>query len=109
MSIVQSDKVDFIGVNKELNTVILVISDHLDWTDSDCHLEMLQDKLNSYLSFIESNEIYDAYPKAMGKNIIIEVQGKYPLNKEAEKFYGQAREVIRGAGFDLRFKLLEEE
>ncbi len=109
MSIEQSDKVDFIGINKELNTATLVISDHLDWTISDSHLEMLQDKLNGYLSFIESNEIYDAYPKAKGKDIIIEVIGKYPLNEEAEEFYRQVNEMIGDAGIDLRFKLLEEE
>ena len=109
MSVVQTDKVDFISLREGANLVVLTISDHLDWIDTDFHLERLQDKLNSYLSFIESGEIYDVYPKALGKSIVIEVIGKYPLNEEAEEFYEYAKKIIKEAGFELRFTLLEEE
>jgi len=109
MSIEQTDKIDFISLRKETNSVILTISDHLDWSYTDNHLEKLQDKLNTYLSFCESGEIYESYPQAKDKKIVIEVKGKYPLNNKGEKFYEQAREVIQKVGLDLRFILVKEE
>ena len=108
MSVEEIDKIDFISLKEGTNQVILTISDHLDWIDADYHLEILQDKLNTYLGFCESGEIYESYPKAEGKEIIIEVKGKYPLNSVAEEFYEQAKEAIEEAGFELRFELFEE-
>jgi len=107
MSIEQTDKIDFISLRKETDSVILTISDHLDWTDTDNHLEMLQEKLNTYLRFCESDEIYESYPKAKNKDIVIEIKGKYPLNGRGKEFYEQARSVIKKAGFDLRFVLVK--
>lgn len=56
MSIIDKDKIDSIGINKDNGKVILEISDHLDWSCEYEHLVMLQDKINSYLSFIESGD-----------------------------------------------------
>lgn len=65
MTIEQLDKVDVIANDNE--KVILVISDHLEWDDQNEKLLLLQDKLNLYLSFIESGEIFEQYPIAKGK------------------------------------------
>lgn len=42
MSILDSRKVDFIGIEVGSNDVILTISDHLDWKNSEFHLEKLK-------------------------------------------------------------------
>ena len=60
MSIDQNRVVDFIGMDLIKNEIILTISDHLEWGVTD-HLVKLQEKLNNYLSFIESGELYEAY------------------------------------------------
>lgn len=52
MSIEETEVIDFIGIDKEQGEVSLTISDHLEWDDN--HLFILQKKLNSYISFIES-------------------------------------------------------
>jgi hypothetical protein len=57
MSVEQKDVIDAIGVNKESGEVVLTISDHLDWEDTSAHLLVLQDKINTYIAFIESGEI----------------------------------------------------
>jgi hypothetical protein len=52
--------------------------------DEDEHLWLLQDKINKYLGAIESGELYQKCPKAVGKQIIIDLAPKYPLSKKAE-------------------------
>ena len=99
MTIEQLDKVDIIGVND--SHIELVISDHLEWDDKNEKLLLLQDKLNLYLSFIESGDIYEHYPKAVGKSVKICIVSKHQPNSEAVKFLSFAARTIKEAGFEL--------
>ncbi|EGU30886.1 hypothetical protein VIBRN418_16406 [Vibrio sp. N418] len=103
MTIEQLDKVDFIAHDDE--KVTLVISDHLEWDDGNEKLLMLQDKLNLYLSFIESGEIYERYPIANGKLFEIRVVSKYQPNHEAEQFISLVSKVVSDAGFSFTLEL----
>lgn len=110
MSIEKVKTIDFIGTNKETGAVTLGISDHLDWNDSkNEHLLILQEKVNTYLAFIEGGQLYEECPSAKGKDVTIQVIGRYALNEEAKKFYQVAGEIVKNAGFDLQFKLLSDE
>lgn len=77
MSIEQTNKVDSIGIDKITGECVLTISDHLDWTNNTDHYLLLQEKINSYLAFIESGEIIEVYPKAKDKKIRIDIIFKY--------------------------------
>src|SRR5690349_4720495 len=99
MTIEQRNVVDIIGVNEKSGRVVLAVSDHLEWSDDSEHLMMLQDKLNDYLSYIESGELYESFPKATGKEIEIRVVHKFVPNKEGEKFLRIAGEIVRESGF----------
>ncbi len=109
MTIEQTEVVDIVHIDKESEEVFLTISDHLEWTEpAKDHLLLLQDKLNAYLRFVESGELYQEYPNAHGKRVVISVVGKYPLSESAEKFYNQVTPIIESAGFHFRFELFEE-
>ena len=58
MSIEQSDKIDFISITKS-GKVQLTISDHLEWNNEEMHLLILQKKINAYLDFIQSEQIFE--------------------------------------------------
>ena len=109
MSVLQPDKVDIIGINHQTNTVTLAISDHLDWNDPEGHLILLQDKINTYLRFFESGEIYETSPLSKGKNIVFQIYAKYPLPEEGIIFFEQAKKIIEGVGIDLLFTLFQGE
>ena len=104
MTVEESDKIDFTAFDHQAGEMCLVISDHLDWTEQGEYLLLLQSKLNSYLAFIESGEIYAKLPKAIGKKIVILVMGKFSLSEEASKFYRLAGGATKDAGFLLRFE-----
>ena len=105
MAIDQINTVDAIGIDKITGDLVLTITDHLEWTvlEKD-HLYLLQEKLNKYLSFVESGEILDAYPDAEGKNIVIEVVCKYAPSNVAQNFLLKAATVIEGTGMRLTFR-----
>ena len=105
MPIEQTAVIDFIGVDRTTGEVVLTITDSRDWHDSVReHLLLLQDKINSYLRFVESGELLDAYPEAKDRLVVISVVGRHLPNAEAMEFYGKARSAIEKAGFQLRFE-----
>jgi hypothetical protein len=106
MSIEQSNVVDIISLDPT-DCVVLTISDHLEWnSESDLrHMWLLQEKVNKYLAFLESGEIYHSYPQYRGQRVKISVTGKFPLNSEAETFYRKVSTIVEGAGFEFQFKL----
>ena len=107
MSIEDSNVVDAVGVEKN-GDIILTISDHLTWDDEHDHLELLQNKINTYLSFIESGQILEDYPNAEKSNVFINVVCKYDPSAQAKEFYKCAAEVVKDAGFGLRYSLFDE-
>ena len=70
MSITNPQVIDIWAIPTwEPDNVVLIISDHLEWggkAEQGEHLQLLQDKLNTYVAFIESGEIYTEIPNALG-------------------------------------------
>ena len=103
MSLEESNKIDIINTDNSANEVVLTITDHFDWVDVENHLLKLQEKINTYLSFIESGEIYEAYTNAKGKEIVIQVLYKFVLVQEAIDFYQAVSDIVEGAGFSFQY------
>lgn len=101
MSLDNLNEVDVIGIDNETGVVTLAIADDWSWDEEEDHLRALQDKINIYLSFVESNEIYETYPNAMGRDVEIKIYAKYPLPEIARRFVDQAFEIVSEAGFRL--------
>src|ERR1700681_2135590 len=69
MSLDNLEVVDAVGTEKDGGTIVLTIFDAWDWDDRREHLLALQAKLNSYFAFVESGQIYEAYPSAAGRTL----------------------------------------
>jgi hypothetical protein len=111
MSIDQLDKIDFYGVDRERTRVRLVITDHLDWEEFDegDHLELLQNKINAYLQFVEGGQWVKTRPDLEGVPIVIEVRAKHMPSTEALKFYRLAGPMVAEGGASLELTLTSSE
>jgi len=99
MSIEQAGVIDSIKTKDNETVCVVIIFDHLEWNDSK-HLIALQDKINNYLSFIESGEIYKHRPEAKTQAIEISIYCKFvPEEPDDLKFLQFARDSIKNAGF----------
>jgi len=96
-----SDIVDIVSIGSDGN-VVLTISDHLEWAETESHQLTLQDKLNRYLAFVESGEILESYPKAEGRPIVFSVVTQFDPDPSGLAFLERARTVIENAGFRFR-------
>jgi hypothetical protein len=108
MSVAEAGVIDMWGIpDWDKSKIELVITDHLGWDVQDEmeHLLVLQEKINTYIAFIESGEINEAIPAAVGKAPIIRVVGKYALSQQAEAFVDRVTEVLRDADIEFEFVL----
>jgi hypothetical protein len=108
MSTEQTNKIDFTSLDEDEARVSLTISDHLDWSENEGeHVLLLQEKLNTYLHFIESGKMVETFPWTKGLPVTINVAAKYPMSAEATRFFNLAKGAIENAGFTLEFRHVE--
>jgi len=109
MTVEDVNKIDMIGISlDDQDMVNLGISDHLIWGPPiEEHLYKLQEKINSYIQFIETGEIYNAFPETKGtnkKNIIIYFKHTPP--KESMFFFEGVEKVLKSINVSLVIKVL---
>jgi hypothetical protein len=111
MAIDDLDKIDLLVTDREKTFVRLVITDHLDWKESDegHHLELLQDKINAYLHFVEDGQLAQTRPDLEGVPVVIRVEAKYEPSEEATKFYRSAGPLVADAGALLELRVPSSE
>jgi len=100
MSVSDTRVVDILSTDEVTGESVLTISDHLEWDDPE-HLLTLQEKLNTYLAFIESGEIEEQIPNALAGKIRIDLVALNEPTMKAVEFLLQAQAVIREAGFEF--------
>lgn len=107
MSILDTNVVDVIGIDAPNRITRLGISDHLEWDKAEHdHLVLLQEKINTYLVYLESGQVYENNPNTRDCKFEIELVAKYELSPAALDFFRQAQVIVRGAGFDLSHRVL---
>jgi hypothetical protein len=110
MSVDQTEVVDFVHLDPKSDEVLLSISDQLGWDEDEGeHLLLLQEKLNTYLGYVEGGQLTSDFPHLKGKPIVIRVFGTYPLSERALRFFDLAKGKIEEAGCKLRFELFRKE
>lgn len=108
MSIQERDVVDAIGIEAKSGKVILTITDHLDWSNEHAHLLALQEKMNTYVRFIESGELERAYVKAAGRTPVIDIVTRLEIPKACIQFFDRARSLLDESGIELRTRVLPD-
>ena len=115
MSITNTGVIDIWRIPKREPNVELIITDHLEWGskaeqgEQGEHLLLLQEKINTYIAFIESGEIYTEIPGALGKHPIIRVLGLSELPEQAEFFIDRVTETLEKVGIGFEFELKSDE
>lgn len=75
MSVLNSDVLD--GVAHNNGELVMLISDHLDWSNEGEHLLALQDKINAYIAFWETMQYKKIYHGCSFASAKIELHEKY--------------------------------
>jgi hypothetical protein len=104
MGLEDSSTVDAVGVERESGAFVLTLLDSWTWDEPEHHLMALQAKLEAYLDFIESGEIYSACPDAREKEIVIDVISRVSLPAEGTELLERLVTVAGEMGVRVRTK-----
>jgi len=108
MSITEANKIDIIATHASSSIVKLVITDHLSWDDFDSHARMLENKINTYLTFIESGQLTSVQTPRIPRNpelhIVLAVPEFPP--EETNSLFDQIRESLKSLriAFDIEVR-----
>jgi hypothetical protein len=103
MSVVDTDSIDAIGLDKEAKRIFLSIIDPLVWDNENVHLFTLQEKVNTYLHFIESGELLKTMPESKDCDIAIELILKHMPSDEAITFFDKTMQILFDKGIVFVF------
>ena len=103
MSIDDASKIDIVATRPESDEVKLVIADHLTWSDPDAHCRMIQDKVNTYIAFVESRQLWEVKGHRIPErpHIFITLAAKHAPAEVAWEFLSQLRAALNNIGIEF--------
>lgn len=80
--------IDVIAHDPKTGEVVLVMDEPNEWGDSDDQLFSLQERFNTYVSFLLDGEMLETHPELVGKPTRIELRCAHMPNTEALELLG---------------------
>ncbi|EUJ44900.1 MULTISPECIES: DUF6572 domain-containing protein [Listeria] len=106
MSVSEKDKIDGMGKSLEENALLFLITDHLEWEDEYGHLITLQDKINAYIGFIESEQYKAEYEEHLFDKYIIEIHFKHGVTDKCMSFLNTVSEQVKVLNIEIKLELV---
>jgi hypothetical protein len=104
MTVMETNTVDIVAPANQDGKAELVLVDQLPWkVDEGEHLVMLQDKINTYLAYVESGQLVDDFPNAKGRNVVLKINALYAPSEKGERFLAAVRPIVGQLGIELKF------
>jgi hypothetical protein len=98
--------IDLAGLERDGSAIVLTIADGLGWADERGHLVALQRKLDAYLAFIESGQVFDVYPEAAGCRVVVDVVTGMPMAPAGAELLRLAAVVARELGATVTHRVI---
>ena len=101
MAVDETNKVDGMAIEEERRTLVLLLSDTLNWEDEYSHLNLLQDKINAYIAFVEERQFEMVYPDYDFEMAVIEIHFQFEITEKCEKFLQVVQDQVGQMGIAI--------
>lgn len=92
LNIENTDTIDGMAYEQDTSSLILLLADGMDWSDTNRHLWLLQEKLNTYIWYIDSEQYKEKYPDV--KRVEVRVSFLFEEPKLCHKLLEKANQVF---------------
>jgi hypothetical protein len=99
--------IDIIAHDPKTDAAVLVMNEEHDWDGSDVQLHQLQERFNTYASFLLDGEFAEAHPELAKKRARIEVRCTCMPDPRAIELLGQIHDQL--AFQDIRVEVVVKE
>jgi Family of unknown function (DUF6572) len=104
MALDRTDTIDAIAIEVGSDLAALTILDSWSWQDECDHLLVLQSKLSAYFRFVETGQIWESYAEAAGRQIVIDVVGKFPIPQIGIDFLHRAADACSSLNVKICYR-----
>ncbi len=94
-NIEKTDTIDGLAYEQDTSSLLLLLTDGTDWSDMNRHLLLLQEKLNTYIWYIDSRQYEEKYTDV--KKIEIRVSFLFQEPEICHKLLERAKLVFLNA------------
>ena len=106
MAIDNPNVIDGMAIDEDRKAICLLLTDHFAWNGNDTlseyhHLILLQEKINAYISYLDTRQYEEQYPKEEIVMAIIEIHFKYDITENCEKFLNTVQNQIGQYGIKI--------
>ena len=103
MSITNPEKIDAAAADgKEL---ILLLTDHLRWDKHTvAHLQMLQEKLNTYIRYIDQKLYQETFPDRKFTCFVIQIDFLHPYDEGFTKMLAMVKPQLEQRAITIRYQ-----
>lgn len=91
-NIEKTDTIDSLAYEQESSSLILLLTDGMDWTDTNRHLLLLKEKLNTYICYVDSRQYAEKYPNV--KKIELRVSFLFEEPETCHLLFERAKQAI---------------
>lgn len=92
------------GMSKDGAGLILMLADHLDWESEEAHLILLQDKINAYLAFIETEQYTECYSDVIFNYYVVEIRFKFQATEKCVLFIEEINAQLKDHSIHVLIK-----
>ena len=108
MSVLELKKLDVLYLDEDDTDMVLGITDHLDWEDEAWHWDVLMDKINVYLAYIEVGEWKKRVPENV-KSATIHIMFKYDIPDSIIERLKMVSEYTGKHGVGIRAEIMDDD
>lgn len=106
MSVKQANVIDGMGVDKDTNILVFLITDPYTWAIQEYeHLKAIQTKINNYVRYIESGSYREQYKNREFDGFRIEIVFKYAYTENGEAFLNAGKKQLKERNIDFVYSV----
>ena len=106
MALEKTQEIDIISANQEEGKVYLTITDTISWDADREKLMLLQDKINTYMHFIQSGKLTEVHPQTHSLKPVIALATSEQPDAQGIAFLNQVKPMMADAGVEFRWKVV---
>lgn len=108
MSVKQANVIDGMGIDKETNTLVFLITDPYAWLVQEYeHLKAIQTKINNYVHYIETKGYREKYRNREFDGFRIEIVFQYCYTDNGEAFLKAGQKQLKERNIDFSYSVVE--
>ena len=87
------DQLDIVSLSADGGSVVLSMVETRPWDEKGANVLDLQKKVKAYLNYVETGQLWTAYPQSKGKKVEFRLHARYSLTPLAEEFIARAKQA----------------